>query len=65
LNNISVLLAQLERGASFNLPDISEQLPLHIAATNGYLEVVRLLLERNAAAGGFGRWLLGGRLAAT
>jgi ankyrin repeat protein len=48
LNKISILSAQLERGANFNLPDISGQLPLHTVAIIDYLEVMRLPPEPNA-----------------
>ncbi|CAG5861164.1 unnamed protein product [Menidia menidia] len=50
--------ALLEHGADVNLPDAHGNLPLHLAAREGHLEVVKLLGARTAhpgAANGQGR----------
>ncbi|MHB9147715.1 MAG: ankyrin repeat domain-containing protein [Candidatus Amoebophilus sp.] len=38
----------LEKNADVNVPDANANMPLHLAAENGYLEIVELLLDNGA-----------------
>lgn len=47
-NNEAMLLLLLEYGANINAEDSEKWTPLHAAATCGHLELVRILIARNA-----------------
>ncbi len=43
------LVALQEQGGDFNLPDYDGRTPLHLASSEGHLEVVKYLLEHGAS----------------
>lgn len=50
------VLKKLEGGANPNFEDYDKRTPLHLAAVEGYLEIVKLLIERGADVEPEDRW---------